>query len=66
MNSIGESMPFAGGLIGLLIFMYIADNKGRKITIGITWAICTLGGILLISFANIYTIFIGFFLVGFG
>lgn len=28
-KSLGESLPFIGAMIGLFIFMYVSDNKGK-------------------------------------
>lgn len=29
-KSLGESLPFMGAMVGLVIFMYLSDNKGTN------------------------------------
>lgn len=62
----GESLPYLGAICGLFLFMFLSDNVGRKISIGLSWFVGSLGGILLVAFENIYTILIGNFFAGFG
>ncbi|KRX06096.1 Major facilitator superfamily domain, general substrate transporter [Pseudocohnilembus persalinus] len=65
-KSIGESVPYIGSVVGLLIFMMLGDRLGRKPVYGICLIICAFGSVLIILFDNIVTIYIGMFLVGMG
>lgn len=53
-------------MIGLIIFMYISDNYGRKLSLTIAWGVGSFGAILFIVTNNIWVIFIGYFLIGVG
>lgn len=38
-----ESAPYFGSLIGMLIFSYVSDNCGRKLSLSVSWAIVSIG-----------------------
>lgn len=66
MSTIGSALPYMGAMFGLLFFMWVSDNYGRRTCIGLSWATATIGGIFIVSFNDIVPIFIGFFISGFG
>ena len=41
------AMPYAGSLIGLLLFSWVADNYGRKIAIYSAWISGAFGSLLV-------------------
>lgn len=43
-------MPFAGGLFGVLIMLFISDNYGRRLAYGVSWLIASLGTLLMVIF----------------
>lgn len=49
-------MVYFGSFIGLMTFPVIADNYGRKITLQITWAVCTIGVLILGVYIIFYTL----------
>lgn len=53
-------------MLGLFFFMWLSDNYGRRLCIGLAWLTVTLGSIMTISLGNLVTILIGFFITGFG
>lgn len=61
-----ESLVSIGSLIGFFLFPYLADNWGRKKTMHISWACCTLGVLLLATAQEVSMVAIGQFLAGFG
>lgn len=61
-----SSATYLGCFLGLLIFPTISDNKGRKITLAITWGIVTLGCLFTVLFMNLTVILIGQMVIGFG
>lgn len=64
--AIGESIPYIGSLVGLLVFMVIGDRYGRRPALGISLAVCAVGAILLVAFKSIYTVYLGMLLIGIG
>ena len=61
-----QSMLFIGSLIGFFVIPTLADNIGRKISIMISWLICSFG-VAAISFAfSPNMVAVGYFLAGFG
>ncbi|KAL4472577.1 hypothetical protein ABPG74_018526 [Tetrahymena malaccensis] len=64
--SIIQSVPYLGSLIGFFLFSWIADNKGRRIALGISWLLASLGALLLALSWDYYSATVGFFIAGFG
>lgn len=64
--SVIESVPYVGSLIGFFLFSWVADNKGRKIALGISWLFASLGALLLALSWDYYSATVGFFIAGFG
>ena len=61
-----KSMIFVGSFIGFFLFPHIADNKGRKIAIVLSWGCATLGVILVAAGQNLAMVAAGWFITGFG
>jgi len=61
-----ESLPYIGSFLGFFVFSWIADNKGRKIGLGISWLLTSIG-IFVFGMANSYWMLaLGSFIGGFG
>ncbi|KAL4426920.1 hypothetical protein ABPG74_012920 [Tetrahymena malaccensis] len=65
-RTIIQSTPYFGCIIGVLIFNYFSDNKGRAITIKICWIIGTVFSLILNFSTNIPMLFTGSLGMGFG
>ena len=63
---IASTFTYIGGTLGFLVITFLADNYGRKLALHISWGICTLGSLLVVSDYNIYLVSTGLFLSGFG
>lgn len=57
---------YFGALLGYITINFFADNYGRRKVVLISWAIGTLGTILLLASQSILMASIGLFLGGFG
>lgn len=66
MVTVLTSMIFIGSLMGFFTIPYFADNWGRKIAIRISWAICTIGVLIISISTSPSMVGIGYFLAGFG
>ena len=59
-------MPYIGSLIGLFIFSYFADNKGRRSSLGISWLLVSIGALILAISWDYWVACVGFFIAGYG
>jgi OCT family organic cation transporter-like MFS transporter 4/5 len=57
---------YVGSLVGFLLFSYLTDNYGRKLSLLVSIAVCVVGNILVSSSFNIVVASIGLFLSGGG
>lgn len=64
--SVIQSVPYIGSLIGFFFFSWLADNKGRKLALGASWLLASLGALLLALSWDFYSATIGFFIAGAG
>ena len=53
-------------MFGLFCLMPFGDNKGRKKAICLAWLFVSIGIGIMLILDNVYTVFIGLFLSGFG
>ncbi|EWS71491.1 MFS transporter (macronuclear) [Tetrahymena thermophila SB210] len=65
-RTIIQSTPYFGCIVGVFIFNYFSDNKGRAITIKVCWVIGTVFSLILNFSTNIPMLLIGSFGLGFG
>lgn len=61
-----SSCSYLGCFLGLLVFPTIADNKGRKLTLALTWLTVTIGCFLTIVHMNLSVILTGQLIIGIG
>ncbi|KAL4446436.1 hypothetical protein ABPG74_001177 [Tetrahymena malaccensis] len=65
LRSVAQSALFWGPIFGNIFFSFIADWKGRRLSLIVAWSLCTLG-ILGITFSyNIYQLILMMFITGF-
>ncbi|KAL4426919.1 hypothetical protein ABPG74_012919 [Tetrahymena malaccensis] len=65
-RTIIQSTPYFGCIVGIFIFNYFSDNKGRAITIKVCWVIGAVFSLILNFSTNIPMLLIGSFGLGFG
>ncbi|KAL4465356.1 hypothetical protein ABPG72_016757 [Tetrahymena utriculariae] len=65
-RTIIQSTPYFGCIVGIFIFNYFSDNKGRAITIKVCWVIGVVFSLILNFSTNIPMLLIGSFGIGFG
>jgi len=53
-------------LFGFFLFSWLADNKGRRLALGLSWLLASLGALLMGLAWSWWSLTIGFFLSGFG
>ena len=58
--------PYVGSLIGFFLFSSLADNWGRKPSIGLSWLVASVGGIIMWLSPNWELAALGYFLAGLG
>ncbi|CAD8175056.1 unnamed protein product [Paramecium octaurelia] len=66
LQSIIQSIVYLGSVSGLIIFSFIADNYGRKMSMSISWSMTSLGALIVTFAMNYQMIAIGLFFLGFG
>jgi OCT family organic cation transporter-like MFS transporter 4/5 len=59
-------MVFIGSLSGFFVFPYLADNWGRKISIRLSWAVGTIGVLIVAVSDSPNMVGLGYFFAGFG
>ena len=63
---IASACTYIGAALGFLVVTFLADNYGRKLSLLISWGICTVGCLVVVFDSNIYLVALGLFLSGFG
>mmetsp|Transcript_20674 Transcript_20674/g.2772 ORF Transcript_20674/g.2772 Transcript_20674/m.2772 type:complete len:89 (-) Transcript_20674:324-590(-) len=53
-------------MLGLILFTFISDNKGRKYALTMAWFLASLGSILFIVSKSLISIYIGNVFIGIG
>jgi MFS family permease len=61
-----RTCPYFGSLLGFIVFSFISDNLGRKITMSVSLGLTTLGSIMVVLGFNLSMISIGVIMSGAG
>jgi MFS family permease len=61
-----SSCTYFGAFVGYIVISFFSDNFGRKSSMVVSWAICTLGTIIVAFSVNIYMVAVGLFFSGCG